>query len=73
MLPREDTPAPIRPGIARYAFWAVGVASPAFLYGYVLIAHTLAAALATLAVLLAVRSRQSWWAPVGVAAALATA
>jgi hypothetical protein len=63
----------VRPGIDRYAFWAVGLASPAFLYGYVLIAHTLAAALSALAVLLAIRWRGGAWAPVGLATALAVA
>lgn len=61
----------LRPGTERWALWAVGLASPAFLYGYVLIAHTLGAALAGLAVYLAVRDRPGWRDPVGVVAALA--
>jgi hypothetical protein len=61
----------IRPGTERYALWAIGVASPAFLYGYVLIAHTLGAALAGLAVYLAVRDRAGWLRPAGVALATA--
>ncbi len=56
----------IRPGIDRATFWAVGLASPAFLYSYVLIAHTLGAALATLAVYLAVRGRRGWGDLVGI-------
>jgi hypothetical protein len=61
----------IRPGTERYAFWAVGLASPAFLYGYVLIAHTVGAALAGLAVLLAVQERPGRGQPVALAGVVA--
>jgi len=64
--------AKIRPGTERPVLWTVGLASPAFLYGYVLIAHTLGAALATLAVVLALR-RPTTWSLAGVGAAMALA
>jgi hypothetical protein len=63
----------LRPGTERWALWAIGLASPAFLYGYVLIAHTSGAALAGLAVVLAVGGARGWRQSVGVAAALAAA
>lgn len=63
----------IRPGTERWALWAVGLASPALLYGYVLIAHTPAAALAALAVVLAVGRADRRSHLVGLAAALALA
>ena len=40
----------LRPGLDGPVVWAIGLASPLFLYGYVLIAHTLGAAAAGLAV-----------------------
>ena len=63
----------IRPGTERWALWAVGIASPAFLYGYVLIAHTLGAALVGGAVVLATADRVGRRQAAGIAAAMALA
>ncbi|HEV3401140.1 MAG TPA: hypothetical protein VG078_04905, partial [Acidimicrobiales bacterium] len=51
------------PGLARPALWAVGAGSPLLFDGYLVIAHTLGAALAAAAVLCAVRAfedRRRW-------------
>jgi len=45
----------LRPGLARPSLWAVGLASPLLFDGYLVIAHTLGAALAAGAVLWALR------------------
>jgi hypothetical protein len=46
----------IGPGLARPSLWAVGLGSPLLFDGYLVIAHTLGAALAAAAVLFAVRT-----------------
>lgn len=66
----------IRPGLERPTLWVVGLGSPLLFDGYLLIAHTLGAALVTgalLAGLVAVEHRRPAWAGavfVGVAAAV---
>jgi hypothetical protein len=61
------------PALARPAVWVVGLASPLFFDGYLLIAHTLGAALAAAAVLAAVAAvdRRSVPVALGVAPAVA--
>jgi hypothetical protein len=63
----------MRPGLERPTLWAVGLASPMFLYSYVLIAHTLGAALVGSAVLLALQRDRGVRMPLGVFALVAVA
>lgn len=67
--------AHLGPGLARPALWATGLGSPLLFDGYLVIAHTLGAACAAGAVLLAVRAieRRSVPAVVGVAACMVAA
>lgn len=46
------------PGLDRWALWATGLASPLLFYSFVMIAHTLGAAFASLLVLAALRCRE---------------
>ena len=48
----------LRPGLARPSLWVVGLATPLLFDGYLVIAHTLGAAAAVGAVLLAVRATE---------------
>ena len=48
----------LQPGLAVPAFWLVGVGSPLFFDGYLVMAHTLAAAACGFAFLVALRSRE---------------
>ena len=61
--------------VARPTFWAVGVASPLFFDGYLVIAHSLGAAAAGLAALgaFAFLDRRRWPALIGAAAAITVA
>ena len=63
--------ARVRGGSGVAALWLVGVASPLFFDGYVIHAHTLAAALAGLAALSALRAvdEDRWWLAAGTAVA----
>ena len=66
----------MRPGLARPAAWAVGLGSPLIFDGYLVIAHTLGAALAAGAVLCALRAfedRGRWLAAAAGAFACVTA
>jgi hypothetical protein len=63
----------LRPGLERPTLWVVGLASPLFLDGYVLVAHTIGAALAGLAVLLAIEDHRNWRRVAGIVVVLALA
>jgi hypothetical protein len=67
----------LRPGLARPSLWAVGLASPLLFDGYLVIAHTLGAALAAGAVVCALRGLEGRGRPAvavaGVAGCMAVA
>ncbi len=67
----------LRPGLSRPSLWVAGLATPLLFDGYLVIAHTLGAAAAAGAVLLAIRAAESKGRPVlaiaGVAGCIAVA